>query len=153
MFTTVLLSDGTITSPIGGGLENAIGAENLASSGIGNIMSAGQILVFILSLIFVIVLAAWVTRLVAASRFKYNGRNLRVIESMGVGGQASVQLIRVGEKNILVGITKERVSYLCEIDADEVVMPDSTNIQPMPFKKVLERFQKQGDNTDGGEDN
>ncbi len=49
------------------------------------------------------------------------GRQLQILESRSLGPNRSIQLVRVGGRAVLIGVTQERVTRLIEIDdPDEV---------------------------------
>ena len=99
-----------------------------------------------LMLAFVLILAYYVTRLIARSKSRArDGLNLNLVESISVGAGAMVQLVRCGEKYLVVGITKENVNLLAVFSRDEI---SENELEPVsvPFEKVLARFtQKKGD--------
>jgi flagellar protein FliO/FliZ len=92
---------------------------------------------------FVALLAWFVTKKMAGSRGV--GRetcNLSVVESLNVGGQAVVRLVRVGDKYLLIGVTKENVTLLAEIDEDQISEQQAIEMTGLntPFSKVFSRF-------------
>lgn len=111
-------------------------------------MPTGQIITFILSLAFVIFAAIWVTRFVATQRFRGVGRNIQIVESLGIGGQSSICVIKVGIKYCLIGITKEGINYLCDIDENDINLENMTNNSPMDFTGVLSKYLKRDDAND-----
>jgi flagellar biogenesis protein FliO len=75
--------------------------------------------------------------------------NLAIVESISVGGQAVVRLVRAGDTYLVIGVTKERVTLLGEVDKEQIVeqkAPDLTGLNT-PFSKVLSRFM--GSKEDG----
>lgn len=111
-------------------------------------MPLGQIFTFILSLAFVIVMAIWTTRFVATQRFRSTSKNLQIVESLGIGGQSSICIIKVGTKYCLVGITKEGVRYLSDVNEDDINLELMTNNRPVDFTNVLSKYLKKDDSND-----
>jgi flagellar biogenesis protein FliO len=71
---------------------------------------------------------------------------MQIVESIGVSmnANATVQIVRVGEKYYLVGVTKENVTMLTELDESQIAFPNPQALAiDMPFKKVFEKFTKQ----------
>ena len=100
----------------------------------------GQFFSILLMVLIVAGMAYFSTKLLArGGRIRSAKRNLEVTESAGVGTQAMVQIIRAGNRYYLVGVTKERVSMLAELDEEQLTLtvPDSTET---PFDKLLQRF-------------
>ncbi|MDR1539925.1 MAG: flagellar biosynthetic protein FliO [Clostridiales bacterium] len=78
----------------------------------------GQFFYIILSFAAVAAMARLCAKwLAGAKRGSLNGSRLKTIEAMGVGLQASIQLVQVGERYLLLGVTKESVSLLLELSA------------------------------------
>jgi len=87
----------------------------------------------------------------ARGGFRRGGENLSVIESVGLVGQATLHLVKAGEKYFVVSATKERVTFLAEVDKDDIAELENVAPTPMnsPFGKVFSRFIKP---KDGNED-
>lgn len=83
----------------------------------------GQFFFLIIVFIGVLYLAYLSTKFIAKNRINaLNGENIKVIESVFVGGQASVQLIKVGEQFFLISVCKDNVNFLTEVKADGIVI-------------------------------
>ncbi|MCL2355861.1 MAG: flagellar biosynthetic protein FliO [Defluviitaleaceae bacterium] len=110
---------------------------------------------FILATVLVAVLCWFVLRKMAgANRLGRRAGNLSVVESVNLGGQTAVQLIKAGEKYLVVGVTRERVTFLAEVDKDDITEPATSDFVNLntPFGKVLSRFVKP-QNTPGDDEN
>jgi flagellar protein FliO/FliZ len=117
---------------------------------------AGQFFYIFLLVIIVALLAYYSTRLLASSRNigrRGRKRNIIIVESIGVGMNAIVQVIKVGEKYFLIGVTKEQVNILAEIEESEIIITEPMNIKmDIPFKNILERYIKKENNSNEARD-
>ena len=98
---------------------------------------------------FVALLAYYSVKMMGLARGRRglgNG-NLNVVESIMVGQQSMVQLVRAGEKYLVIGVTRERVTLLAELD--EISEPEEPEV---PFSSILNRFIQPKDESDKGED-
>ncbi|MDR0271842.1 MAG: flagellar biosynthetic protein FliO [Clostridiales bacterium] len=118
----------------------------LLSEGWSTTTAADQffsILRFFGATILVAALAYFATKKLAGSRMmgQRNG-NLSVLESINVGGQAVIQLVKAGDKFLVVGVTKENITLLSEIDKEHINEPERPDFKNLntPFAKVLSRF-------------
>ncbi len=106
----------------------------------------GQFFSIFLLVGIILVMAYLSYRLLSSSRHAgKNGteRNLQIIESIGVGVQTTVQIIRSGEKYFLLGVAKEKVTLLAELDKETLKLRTDKNILVnSPFDKVLKRILK-----------
>ncbi|GHU57227.1 hypothetical protein AGMMS49975_22320 [Clostridia bacterium] len=112
----------------------------------------GQSFSLILALVIIGFLAYYFTKMLTRAKItgKFKG-NICVIEAVGVGFQNTVQLIKAGEKYILIGASRDRLVFLAEIPADEIKYDDVPTILDSPvFEKYLGKFMKKDS---GREDN
>jgi len=110
---------------------------------------------FYILLLFAVVIGICWFLLRLTGRVKARGNmagNLRVVESIYVGAQNMVQLVKAGDKFLVIGVSKERVSLLTELDAEQVKEIDHAMPIGASFSKVLERFMPGSDKDDGNED-
>ncbi|MCL1996878.1 MAG: flagellar biosynthetic protein FliO [Defluviitaleaceae bacterium] len=114
-------------------------------------MTLTQTFGFLLALAFVVVLAIFVTRFVAGQRLRgFNNRNIKIIESIGVGHQGSICILQIGTNYILVGITKENITFLQNVDSNNITVSPMENFQT-PFKKYLDGYTRKGEQDDSKE--
>lgn len=84
-----------------------------------------EVMLDFLSLIFVfliiLALAYFTTKLVASSSLKkMKNKNMKVFEALTIAPQKSLQLVKIGKKVILLGITKENITRLETFEQDEL---------------------------------
>ncbi len=96
-------------------------------------------------LIFALVLLAtyFTARIVGTfEKQKMTGRNIQVIESLRLAGGKSLDLVKAGDKYLLISESKDHVSYLCELPPEAVVFPETDaegGVRGPDFKKLLEK--------------
>lgn len=77
--------------------------------------------------------------------------NIKVVESASIGFNNSVCIIKTGDKYVLIGITKDKITYLTDLNAD------SLNFETDEFKRVsiLDNYFNKylGRKTNGKNDN
>ena len=108
--------------------------------------SAGwSIVKLILITVLVLVLAFYSTRMIA----KYQNNtwsaknNIQFIESYRIGGNKMIAIAKIGEKYYALGIGKEEIHVIAELDKDDLKLPEqvkdtSDKMAPkMSFKEVL----------------
>lgn len=101
----------------------------------------GQLIFLILVFAGVIILAYYSTKWVASAKTSRRSGNLNVIESMSVGHQGAVQIIRAGKKYFLIGITKEKVTLLSEIDENDIeIMENKPQIINASFERYFKKY-------------
>jgi flagellar protein FliO/FliZ len=113
----------------------------------------------LLIIVFVILLAYYSLKMMAFTRA--GGRlgnakaNLSIVESIGVGANSMVQIVRAGEKYYLLGVTKERITMLAELDETKMDLSEIKKMPEMPFGKIFNKFLKRESSAkdDGTRDN
>ncbi|NLT56682.1 MAG: flagellar biosynthetic protein FliO [Actinomycetales bacterium] len=70
----------------------------------------------VLSLVVVLALVVLVARLVRRSGLRGPGVGLRVLDRVGLAREASLAVVEVGDRALLLGVTSHTVSLLTELD-------------------------------------
>ena len=110
-----------------------------------------QLVVRFFSTIFMVVvvalLAYYTTRMLASAKFTRGGRrNLEHIESIGVGPQSYIHIVRAGKKYVLIGVTRGNVNFLTEVDEEGLSL--SLDGQRPGFESFMSRFQKKNEESE-----
>ncbi len=104
--------------------------------------SIGQFFYIFFAIVLVLALSYFSTRFIAsAKKSAQNGANIRVIETISMGVNMSIMLVKAGEKCMLLGVTKERITFLAEVSPEDITAPQSEGSFKHPFEKYLEAFK------------
>ncbi len=117
-------------------LQSQIDTESNWSSKFG----IGQFFLFIVVFAIILFFAYFFTKWI--SSVKTGGKNngfFKVIVGMPLGGSNSLQLIKAGERYFLIGISKENVTYIAEIDKNDVPEYSDKKID-FPFEKYFHEY-------------
>lgn len=93
--------------------------------------------------IFVIGLAYFMTKKIASlGALRMQGKNMKIIESLQLGINQMVYLVQVGDKTLVIGVSKDHMTYLTEIDKDSIDLSVYKISNETPtfeeyFKKVI----------------
>lgn len=92
--------------------------------------SLGQLLYVLFIILLVLVVFYFLIKGTSTIRFsKMRKKNLQVIESIGISFQCSIQLIKVSEKYILIGLSKDKITFLTEFSKDEIKIEDEVKTE------------------------
>ena len=100
-----------------------------------------------LIVVFVIVLAVcyFTTKFVAGRQLvqKKMG-NFEVVETFAIAQNKYLQLIRMGNKYVVIAVAKDSISVVTELDANEVceIQKSSTSVSGKSFREVLSGLSK-----------
>jgi len=117
----------------------------------------GQFFRIILATVIVAAMAYFATKLLAISKGRARSTskgNLSVVESIAVSSTSMVQLVKAGDKYLIIGVTKEKITLLTELNSNEVVEPEIQDLSAVtePFNKVLSKFLPKARDGQGNED-
>ena len=100
-----------------------------------------------LLLIFVVVLVGcyFVTRFVAGKQMlQKRVGNFEVIETFAISQNKYLQLVRMGNKYVVISVAKDTVTFITELDESEVCrMQKSASAEGKSFKEILSAFTKE----------
>ena len=114
-------------------------------------LSYGDILQWILALVFVLALFAlfvWLLR--KSGNLTLVGKSqLSIVTGLSVGVREKLVLVKVGEKQLLLGVTPGRIEKLLELEGEFRLFQDQLPIDSTAaFAKTLQQMLR-GDKTDG----
>ena len=82
----------------------------------------------------VIVIMIYLTAWIARRRWRGNtpGTGIRILAHHYVGPRKMIQLLQVGQRGLLIGVTERNISALGELNAEELLQFTSQADQPAP---------------------
>lgn len=90
--------------------------------------------------LFVCVITYVTTRFIAGyQKGKMNSSNIHNIEVFKVATNKYIQIIKVGEKILVIAICKDTVTLLTELSENQIDIPDLPEVAALNFKEILER--------------
>lgn len=106
-----------------------------------------QLLTLLIIFIFVLAVTYYVTRFVGNyQKNKLSGSNINILETMRIANNKYIQIVKIGSRVFAIAVAKDTVSYLCELDEDELIYKESSSgkmlINNDNFKEILEKFKK-----------
>ena len=122
-------------SPIGG---------SVSGYGVSDWMNLILRLALVLVVIWFAIVAMrwWVRRMNGA--VGNSGSHLQIVESRSLGPNRSLQLVRLGNRAVLLGVTNERISPVLEIDdpaeVERLARPSVTEDSPTSFRDAVSRL-------------
>lgn len=117
--------------------KDAQGMHNDAAS----VHPGGNSILQLLGLLFIFVLvliAAWyVSKFIGNKTMQgFGNKNINIIETFNMGNNKAIQIIRVADKYLAIGIGKEEINVLTELKEEHIVL-ESGDKSNMSFKDIL----------------
>ncbi|MCR5556852.1 MAG: flagellar biosynthetic protein FliO [Butyrivibrio sp.] len=107
-------------------------------------MGADAYLQFIsILIIFIAVLAAtyYVTKWIANyQKGTESGRNIDIVETCKISATKYVQIIRIGERYVAIGVSKDQITNLGDVPAEDIQF-NTEEKENRSFKEVLEKIK------------
>lgn len=106
--------------------------------------SLAQLLTMLIVFAFVLFLA-YVTSKFAGNiqRGRLQVGNMQVMETMQLAAGKYLQIVKAGEQYLLIAVTKDQVTFLCELDKEHLDFTKQDN-SGVEFRKILSGIQKSG---------
>ena len=106
-----------------------------------------QLLTLFIIFILVLAITDYVTRFVGNyQKNKMSGSNINILETMRISNTKYIQVVKIGSKVFAIAVAKDTVTYLCELNEDELVYNESSSgkmlMNSESFKDILEKFKK-----------
>lgn len=101
-----------------------------------------QFMTVLILFVFVLAVTWLTTRWIAGyQKTKAAGCNLEVIETMRVTGNKYLQIVRAGEKYLVIAVGKDEIHMLAELSREEIQFHENGNGQNLNFGDILEKFK------------
>ena len=111
----------------------------------GSLDSFVQFITILLLFLFVLVITYVVTRWVSGiQKVQMTGKNMELVETMRISNSKYLQIIRAGEKYLVIAVGKDTVTMLAELTADEVSLDVGNEVNSLSFREILDKMKHQG---------
>lgn len=95
-------------------------------------------------ILFVLILAVtyFVTRWIAKIQKDNIGvGNLEVVETCRITQNKFIQIVRTGEKYLVIAVGKDEIHMLAEVSKEELMLKEGNQEQPISFAGILDRVR------------
>ena len=103
-----------------------------------------QFLTVILVFLLVLALTYFTTRFVGNyQKARSVNRNFEVIETFRITNGKYLQIVKIGEKYMVIGIGKDNITSICELSADDIKpVTESPSQSIETFKNILDKARQ-----------
>ncbi len=103
-----------------------------------------QFLTVILVFLLVLALTYFTTRFVGNyQKARSVNRNFEVIETYRITNGKYLQIVKIGEKYIVIGIGKDNITSICELSSDDIKpVTESPSQSIETFKNILDKARQ-----------
>ena len=115
----------------------------LTGTGMNTSDSYLQFLTVLVLFVFVLGITYVTTRWIANyQKGKTAGGNLEVVETLRITSNKYVQIVRAGNKYLVIAVGKDEVHMLAELSEEELLLVDARAGGDMNFGNILDKFKK-----------
>lgn len=113
-------------------------------AGVGRTDSYLQFITVLILFVFVLGVTYVTTRWIANyQKGRALAGNLEVIETMRITGNKYLQIVRAGNKYLVIAVGKDEIHMLAELSEEEVTVLRQQGTQTLDFKNIFEKIRKQ----------
>lgn len=108
----------------------------------GSVGSFAQLLTMLIIFVAVLALTYVTTRWIAGIQNGTAGsrRNIRVIETLKLTTNKYIQIVKAGEKYLVIGVAKDTITMLTELSEEEIQFAGEQS--PMKFRDIWEKAKE-----------
>lgn len=100
----------------------------------------------VILLIIILIAAYYVTRLIGGIKLgQMKTSNFQVIDTYRISSNKVMQIVKVGNRFVLIGIGKDTITFITELSEDEVIIRDDVTAIKPDFKQILEKLKNKTD--------
>ena len=111
-------------------------------SGSGTLDSFIQMLGLLVLLIIILIITYFTTKFIGGVRLgQLKDSNFKVIDSYRISSNKVIQIVKIGNKYIVIGIGKDTINYITELEETEVVNRELHTTQKQSFKQTFEKIR------------
>lgn len=112
----------------------------------GQVDSFVQFVTVLLLFLVVLVITYGVTRWISGiQKTQMVGRNMEIVDTMRISSSKYLQIVRAGEKYLVIAVCKDTVTMLAEIPKEGLELQDSSQMNGgyLGFREILEKIKNQ----------
>lgn len=105
----------------------------------GNIL---QLLGLCIILVVILIAAYYTSRFLGRYKLgQIRNSNFEVIEVYRISTNKMLQLVRIADKYVVLGITKDQITYITELDKDNILTNEVEEGEKLSFSQIIEKFK------------
>ena len=82
----------------------------------------------------------WLNKHRMSGGFGYNNRSIKIVEYVSIAQDKQLMIVTVGSKKMLLGVTQNAVTKICDLDDGDIVLPEETpKNEESGFMKTLKK--------------
>ncbi|MDF2485055.1 MAG: hypothetical protein K0R46_1223 [Herbinix sp.] len=117
------------------------GSGNL-SNGVSTYDNLWQLVGLVLLLIIILIAAYYTSRFIGGIKLgQMKKSNFQVIDSYRVTPNKALQIVKIGNKYVVIAIGKDDITYITELEESEVMIREIHQSDKQSFKQILDKLK------------
>lgn len=105
-----------------------------------------QLITVLFLFVFVLAITYVVTRWLSGfQKMQMTGKNMEIMETMRISNSKYLQIIKAGDKYLVIAVCKDTVTMLTEISADSVSFDEGNEVKSLSFQEILSKIKNQNE--------
>lgn len=102
-----------------------------------------QMIGLVFLLIVILVAAYFTSKLIAGIKMgQMKASNFTIIDSYRISPNKVLQIVKIGNKYIVLAVGKDTVNFITELDEAEVFIREFNPVEKLDFKQILDKLGK-----------
>ena len=102
-----------------------------------------QFMTVLILFLFVLGITWVVTQYIAKfEKNRIRTSNIELVESFRLSPNKYLQIVKVGNKCFCIAVCKDNITYLGEVDGQELLLPENNENANLKFQEVLEKIKQ-----------
>ncbi len=102
-----------------------------------------QFITILLLFLFVLVITYLVSRWISGfQKVQMIGKNMELVETLRISNSKYLQIVRTGNKYLVIAVCKDTVTMLTELTAEELSLEDMNEVKSLSFLEILDKIKK-----------
>ena len=115
---------------------------NVLMTSYSRLSSFAQLIALLIIFVFVLALTFYATKWMAKlQKSQYKNSNINVIETFRLSNTKYIQIIKLGEKYIAIAICKDTVTFLTELEEEQIDLMQTTEEMNVGFQEILKKVK------------
>lgn len=112
-----------------------------------------QLIGLVFLLIIILIATYYTTRFVGKVKMgQLKNSNFTIIDTYRISQNKLMQIVRVGNKYIVIAIGKDSINYITELDEKDIIFRDEGQ-KDVSFLQIFEKLKNKGSNIKSHDDN
>jgi flagellar protein FliO/FliZ len=101
-----------------------------------------QLVGLVFLLVIILIAAYYTTKFVGGIKLgQQKNSNFQVIDAYRISSNKVIQIVKIGNKYIVLGIGKDTINFITELTEEEVFIREAHAGEKLPFKQILEKLR------------